>query len=521
MSTSGSQQTLAHSASLAGTSLHTGEKVTLTLRPAAPGFGLKFKRIDLPDGPTIDARIENVKTVERATTLAEGNIKVHTVEHVLSALTGLGVDNAVIEMDANEPPIGDGSALAYVELIRSCGVVPQDAPRHVFEVRETVHIETKDGSLLTLVPDPAFRVSCTQVGPGGRFTQYHSLEINPATYEKEIAPARTFTFYEDIQPLLDKGLIKGGSLENAIVVRGDSVLSRDPLRFPDEFARHKILDIVGDLALFGRRIKGHVIAVKPGHGANAELTRALAKQHAQIAALLPAARLPVGDTVLDINEVMRMLPHRYPFLMVDRVIGFEGDIRCRAVKQVSANEPYFPGAFPRLPGDARRTAGRGDGAGGEHPDPAPAGTRGQTRVLHERGRREIPQTRHARRHADHPRRADQGSARHPQGDLPLHGQRRDRQRGGNRPEHVQPLTGRPPRARMSSSRIHPTAVVDPARGTGRGRGDRPVLRGRTGGHPGRRLPVAKPRQHPRSGARSARGNEFFTVRLRRADVRRI
>ncbi len=349
MSTSGLQQTLAQSASLAGTSLHTGEKVTLTLRPAAAGSGLKFKRTDLPDEPTIDARIDNVKTVERATTLAEGSIKVHTVEHVLSALTGLGVDNAVIEMDANEPPIGDGSALPYVELIRKCGLASQDTPRNVFEVRETLHIETKGGSILTLVPDPGFRVSCTQVGPQGRFTQYHSLEITPESYEKEIAPARTFTFYEDIQPLMDKGLIKGGTLENAVVIQGDRVLSRDPMRFTDEFARHKILDIVGDLALFGRRIKGHVIAVKPGHGANAELTRALAKQHAQVAALLPAARLPMGDTVLGINEVMSLLPHRYPFLMVDRIIGFEGENKCRGVKQVSINEPYFQGHFPGYP----------------------------------------------------------------------------------------------------------------------------------------------------------------------------
>ena len=253
-------------------------------------------------------------------------------------------------MDANEPPIGDGSAQPYVELIKSCGLAPQDVPRNVFEVRETLHIETKSGSILTRVPDNGFRVSCTQVGPQGRFTQYHSLEITPETYEKEIAPARTFTFYEDIQPLMEKGLIKGGSLENAIVIPAATACSAATrLRFPDEFVRHKILDIVGDLALFGRRIKGHVIAVKPGHGANAELTRALAKQHAQIAALLPAARLPVGDNVMDINEVMRLLPHRYPFLMVDRIIGFEGENKCRGVKQVSINEPFFQGHFPGYP----------------------------------------------------------------------------------------------------------------------------------------------------------------------------
>ena len=184
-------------------------------------------------------------------------------------------------MDANEPPIGDGSAQPYVELIKKAGVVAQEAPRRVFHVREPMHVETKSGSLLVVLPDDKFRISCTQAGPDGRFTQFFSTEITPAIFEREIAPARTFVYYEDVQPLMDKNLIKGGSLENAIVVRGDAVLSKEPLRFPDEFVRHKILDIIGDLALIGHRIRGHVIAVKPGHGANAELARALAKEHAQ------------------------------------------------------------------------------------------------------------------------------------------------------------------------------------------------------------------------------------------------
>lgn len=343
------QQTLARPGSLKGTSLHTGEKVKLTLCPAGPDTGVKFKRVDLPDQPTIDAKIENVKTVERATTIAEGAVKVHTVEHVLAALAGLGIDNAVIEMDANEPPIADGSALPFLELIRQCGAAAQEAPRRVFEVRETVHIETKGGSILTIVPDAKFRVSCTQVGPEGRFTQFRSLEITPETFAREIAPARTFTFYEDVQPLMEKGLIKGGSLENAIVVRGENVMSRDPMRFADEFVRHKILDVIGDLSLLGWPIRGHVIAVKPGHPPNAELTRALARQRAQLAALTPSAAPPLGEGALDVNEVMKLLPHRYPFLMIDRVLGFEGDNKCSGVKQVTINEPFFQGHFPGHP----------------------------------------------------------------------------------------------------------------------------------------------------------------------------
>ena len=342
------QRTLASSASLTGTSLHTGEQVTLTLHPAPPGHGYKFRRKDLPDEPLIEAHVSHVRTVERATTLVEGNAKIHTVEHVLSALAGLGVDNALIEMDANEPPIGDGSAAAYVQTIKQAGIVTQDAARVTFAPTEPIHIETKDGSLLTIIPDDKFRISCTQVGPDGRFTQYLSCEITPEYYEKEIAPARTFVFYEDVKPLMDKGLIRGGSLENAIVARGESVLSKEPLRFPDEFVRHKILDIVGDLALAGRRLKGHIIAVKPGHGPNAELSRAIVKRSSEISATVPRAPMPAGAGVLDINQIMTILPHRFPFLLIDRIIEVD-EKGCIGTKSVTINEPFFQGHFPGHP----------------------------------------------------------------------------------------------------------------------------------------------------------------------------
>ena len=344
------QHTIAKPASLTGTSLHTGEKVTLTLKPSEPNTGLRFRRVDLEDQPFIAARVENVQTVERATTLAQGSVKVHTVEHVISALTGMGVDNAIIEMDANEPPIGDGSARPYVECLRKAGLERQDVLRRVFEVREPIHLETKTGSLLTIVPDKKFRVSVTQAGGHPQFTQFYSLEITPDSYEREVAPARTFVHYEDVQPLLEKGLIKGGNLENAIVLREDAVLSKEPMRFPEELARHKILDLVGDLMLSGKRIMGHVIAVKPGHGPNTEMARKLAETYRRLDALMPTpVNLPTGEAVLDVNEVMRILPHRYPFLMVDRVIGFEGENKCTAVKSVTINEPFFQGHFPGHP----------------------------------------------------------------------------------------------------------------------------------------------------------------------------
>jgi UDP-3-O-[3-hydroxymyristoyl] N-acetylglucosamine deacetylase/3-hydroxyacyl-[acyl-carrier-protein] dehydratase len=344
------QHTLAKPATIEGTSLHTGEKVTLTLQPAPENFGFKFRRMDIEDKPFIPALVDKVQKVERATTIAEGSVNVHTVEHVLSALAGMGVDNAIIEMDAQEPPIVDGSSQPFVQMIKQAGLVEQKEPRHVYEVREPLYIESRDGSLLTIVPDRKFRISCTNVGPGGRATQYYSTEITPAIYEKEIAPARTFTFYEDIAHLLEKGLIKGGTLESAIVIRGEAAWTKHPLRFHEEFVRHKILDLVGDLSLLGRRILGHVIAVKPGHGPNAELTRALAKGYNEMRAMVPAPlNLPIGEGVIGINEVMKILPHRYPFLLVDRIIGFEGESKCTGVKNVTINEPFFQGHFPGHP----------------------------------------------------------------------------------------------------------------------------------------------------------------------------
>jgi UDP-3-O-[3-hydroxymyristoyl] N-acetylglucosamine deacetylase/3-hydroxyacyl-[acyl-carrier-protein] dehydratase len=343
------QHTVGKTASFSGTSLHTGEKVSLKLHPAPVDHGIKFKRKDLQDEPTIDARIDNLKTVERATTIGEGSVRVHTVEHVLAALSGMGVDNAIVEMDANEPPIGDGSAQPYVDLIKRAGVTAQEELRKFFDVREPVHVESKTGALLILLPDEKFRISCTQAGPNNRFAQYLSTEVTAAVFEREIAPARTFVFYEDVEPLMEKNLIKGGSLENAIVVRGDAVLSKEPLRFPDEFVRHKMLDIIGDLALIGRRIRGHLVAVKPGHAVNADLARVVVREQTRRSALAVTRALPPSEGGFDTDEIMQILPHRFPFLMVDRIISFESETKCIGVKTVTINEPFFQGHFPGHP----------------------------------------------------------------------------------------------------------------------------------------------------------------------------
>src|SRR5256714_4767366 len=343
------QHTLSKPAGFSGTSLHTGEKVSLKLHPAPADHGIKFKRKDLQDEPTIDAKIENLKTVERATTIGEGSVRVHTVEHILAALSAMGVDNAIVEMDANEPPIGDGSAQPYVDLIKKAGVMAQEERRKFFDVREPMHVEVKTGALLVLLPDDKFRISCTQAGPNNRFAQFLSMEITPTGFECEIAPARTFVYYEDVEPLMEKNLIKGGSLENAIVVRGEAVLSKEPLRFPDRFVRHKIIDIIGDLALVGRRIRGHVVAVKPGHAANAELARALAREQARENTDRAPAADPIGHSRLDTGQRCEILHAPSPFFLVYRVIGFEGENKITAIKSITINEPFFQGHFPGHP----------------------------------------------------------------------------------------------------------------------------------------------------------------------------
>ena len=344
------QKTLSKCASIQGTSLHTGQPVKLTIKPADVNTGLRLRRVDLPDKPFIAASAANVQTVERATTLAEGSVNVHTVEHILSALTGMGVDNAIIEMDANEPPICDGSAAPFVELIKQAGIEEQDAPRAVWDIREPQVVENKNGSQIVILPDKKFRVSVTAVGPSGRVTQYYSGEITPETYEKELADARTFCFYEDIQPLLEKGLIQGGTLDNAIIIKDDQYICAGGLRHHNECARHKAMDLIGDLILNGHRINGHVIAIMPGHGINTQMAAKLQKTYESMEAMRPKpVVLPAGDAVLDTTEVLKLLPHRYPFLLVDRILGFEGDTKCIGQKNLTINELFFQGHFPGHP----------------------------------------------------------------------------------------------------------------------------------------------------------------------------
>ncbi len=351
------QQTLNRPASFSGIGLHSGNRVNMTILPAPANSGVRFRRVDLDGKPEIEALIENVSETNRSTTLAKGNVKVHTVEHVLAALAGYGVDNAVIELDANEPPIADGSSREFCKIIQTAGIVTLNEKKDFFTPTAPIEIHLGE-TVMTLFPDEAFKITCTSADKKGRFTQFYSTEVTPKTWEKDLAHARTFCFYEEIEFLIKNGLIKGGSLENAVVIRDDAVLTTEPLRYPEEFVRHKMLDIIGDLSLLGKPIRGHVIAVRPGHAGNCELVRKIVEQinkplHAAQTFAPPPAKdapqpLPVAAGAMSIEDLMKDLPHRYPFLMVDRILKIEGN-KIVGVKNVTINEPFFQGHFPGKP----------------------------------------------------------------------------------------------------------------------------------------------------------------------------
>ncbi|MEO0509392.1 MAG: bifunctional UDP-3-O-[3-hydroxymyristoyl] N-acetylglucosamine deacetylase/3-hydroxyacyl-ACP dehydratase [Verrucomicrobiota bacterium] len=349
------QRTILREVSIKGKSLHTGEEVQLTLKPAEANAGILFRRVDMLGKPELKPVVDLVDDLVRSTTIADGHAKVHTVEHVLSALNGCGVDNAIIEMDASEPPILDGSAKHFVNLVQEAEPVEQDAEREYFTLEEPISV-TRGGSSLIALPHDGFRITCTSADDRGIHTQHLSLDVDPETYVAQIAPARTFTIYEDIEELLKLGKIKGGSLDSAIVIKGDKIVSKEPLRFNDEFVRHKMLDIIGDIVLTGMPVKAHIVAVRPGHALNAELSKALrkkifekAKAKDKKSAKVNSPAVVATEISMDIRRVLDLLPHRYPFVMVDRVIEVIGEDELVALKNVTINEPYFQGHYPGRP----------------------------------------------------------------------------------------------------------------------------------------------------------------------------
>jgi UDP-3-O-[3-hydroxymyristoyl] N-acetylglucosamine deacetylase/3-hydroxyacyl-[acyl-carrier-protein] dehydratase len=345
------QTTLKEQVSYTGRGLHLGKESTIIFKPAPADTGYVFIRTDVKDRPTIKVQPENVRMVEeqaRRTTLGENYYEVHTVEHVLSALYGLEIDNAVIEISSDEPPEpADGSVRSYVEVLMEAGMeILRGHPGRDFVITEPVSLES-NGASLTVVPYDGLKISFTldydhpHIG-----TQYISLDITRNSFITEIAPARTFCLYEDVKILQEKGLIKGGTLENAVVIGDNGVMNDSPLRFPDELVRHKVLDLIGDMALLGIRLQGHVIAAKSGHASNVQFVKKIRKVYA---GKIRTSKADLSERQWGISDVMDLLPHRYPFLLVDKVLEIEPEKSIVAIKNVTINEPFFQGHFPGSP----------------------------------------------------------------------------------------------------------------------------------------------------------------------------
>lgn len=332
------QQTVASEISCVGIGLHSGKPVEFTLKPAPEDTGVVFIRTDLPQRPMIHANPGNVTSTVRATTLSENGAEVFTIEHLMAALSMMGIDNVYVEMSSPEPPVLDGSALEFCKLIEKAGVVKQDKERKVYKLDKSFAVYDGDRYLIA-VPSDTYRISFTSINSHPLLgTQYFDIEMNKENFLGEIAGARTVAFMEEIEALQKAGLGLGGSIENVVIFDKDKVLA--PMRYDNELIRHKILDVVGDLYLLGN-IKAHIIAVQSGHAFNSELAKQISEH-----------RLGEDKSMaieLDINEIKKILPHRYPMLLVDRILDLEPMKRAVGLKNITANEMQFLGHFPDEP----------------------------------------------------------------------------------------------------------------------------------------------------------------------------
>ncbi len=340
------QQTLAAPISFSGKGLHTGVHVSMTVNPAPDNSGIVLRRIDLENTPTVPALCEYVTDTSRGTTIEKGEAKISTVEHILSALWSMGVDNAVIDIDAPETPIMDGSAREYVQRITETGLVEQKADRKYYEVTEKqVYTIPDKGVAIIIYPDDEFTVS-VHVDYNSKVigNQYATLDMFN-DYAEKIAPCRTFVFLHELEPLLNMNLIKGGDLDNAIVVVENPVSDQQLEHLKKS---HKLLHLLGDFALLGMRIKGRVWASRPGHYANTEFMKQLIRAIRRDGEKPAFKYNPAKPALLDINQVRKLLPHRYPFLLIDKVFYLDGS-SIGAIKNITANEPQFTGHFPEEP----------------------------------------------------------------------------------------------------------------------------------------------------------------------------
>ncbi|MDQ6717604.1 MAG: bifunctional UDP-3-O-[3-hydroxymyristoyl] N-acetylglucosamine deacetylase/3-hydroxyacyl-ACP dehydratase [Gemmatimonadota bacterium] len=335
--------TIARETSLEGIGLHLGVQCRITFKPSREPSGILFRRSDLDGAPEIKAHVSQVGASERRTQLGTGAEAVHTVEHVLAAIAGLGIDDLVIEMDAPEPPILDGSAGPFLRALREAGLAPGVGEPEFLHLEEPLRI-IDGASVYEAYPSDKLELDVTIDFPHpliGR--QSRSFSVTPASFESELSEARTFGFVEEVDALRGAGLIKGASLENTVVLDGDKVLS-GPLRWSDEFVRHKALDCVGDLALAGARVRARIVALKPSHRGTVTLVREIVKAGRKEKRMAEDKK-----TTFAIEDIMKVLPHRYPFLLVDRIIEIEPMKRIVGIKNVTINEPFFQGHFPGHP----------------------------------------------------------------------------------------------------------------------------------------------------------------------------
>ncbi|MEL0301682.1 MAG: bifunctional UDP-3-O-[3-hydroxymyristoyl] N-acetylglucosamine deacetylase/3-hydroxyacyl-ACP dehydratase [Flavobacteriaceae bacterium] len=367
------QTTIKKEVTLTGVGLHTGKNVTLKFAPAAANSGYKFVRYDLEDAPEIEADIQWVTDTQRGTNLEKNGVKINTSEHVLSALVGLQIDNCTIYLDAPEPPIMDGSSIHFVNALKKAGITTLEEERDEYIVKEVINYKDEaTGSEMTIIPSDTYQIT-TMVDFGTKVLGTQNANLDRLEdYEAEIASSRTFSFLHELEMLLENGLIQGGDLNNAIVyvdkplseetmvrlkkafnkkeiaVRPNGVLDNLSLHHPNEAARHKLLDVIGDLALIGQRIRGKVIAHKPGHRINAEFAKKLAKIIKQEKRLnVPIVDMTVPP-LMNVTQIMKMLPHRPPFLLVDKIHELS-DSHVIGSKGVTMNEPFFAGHFPGAP----------------------------------------------------------------------------------------------------------------------------------------------------------------------------
>lgn len=369
------QRTIKEPATLSGMGLHTGNKSTMTFKPAPENYGIRFIRTDKENSPEIPADIEHVIDISRGTTIAKDGVEVHTVEHVLAAIMGCELDNIIVELDSNEPPVMDGSAKDYVETLSRAGFVEQNAKRDYLVIEDTVHYHDDEGhvDIVALPLKDDFRISVMIDYNNPALGVQHSGLFNlQKEFKNDFAPARTFCFLKEIEYLKKQGLIKGGDINNSIVIvdqdvsenefddlkkrleiedsvilGSNGILNNKDLRFKNEPARHKLLDLIGDLALIGAPIKGQILAARPGHKSNVEFTKMLRKLYLQKKIQKKFQLTKSGEAVLDIEKILEIMPHRYPFLLVDKVVEMDMDKRIVGIKNVTYNEPFFQGHFPK------------------------------------------------------------------------------------------------------------------------------------------------------------------------------